>query len=254
MSGRPDYAARKAARVERLENQAERLRGEGEAKIGAARSLANRIPLGQPILAGHHSEKRARRDAERIHDGYAAGFEKLKQADETARRAESAASNTAINSDDPEALTLLREKLAGLGASRERWKAILKALRKQDAAALKVMTLTADELTTLKFATGVPTFKLTNLGAEIRRCQKRIAELETAATKETPADETIGDIVIHEEFNRVQIRFPGKPSEAIRADLKSNGFHWSPSEGVWQRKASNGAWYAARTIAAKVTG
>jgi hypothetical protein len=32
-------------------------------------AIADGIPLGQPILVGHHSERRARKDAERIENG-----------------------------------------------------------------------------------------------------------------------------------------------------------------------------------------
>ena len=35
----------------------------------AVSAIANTIPFGQPILIGHHSERRARRDAQRIDDG-----------------------------------------------------------------------------------------------------------------------------------------------------------------------------------------
>lgn len=254
MTGRPDYAGRRAARVERLAARAEKLQSEGEAKIGSARSLAARIPFGQPILVGHHSEGRARRDAERIHAGYDSGFKKIQEATETARRAESAASNTAINSDDPEALTLLRAKLTKLEAQQTKLGTYRKALRGPKAElallALGVPQLTADEMV----RNGIPSYLGTNLSAQIRSVKKRIAELEKSATKPTPPDETIGDVVIHEELNRVQVRFPGKPDESTRSDLKSNGFRWAPSEGAWQRKASNQAWHAARWIAAKVAG
>lgn len=32
-------------------------------------TITENTPFGQPILIGHHSEKRARRDAQRIQDG-----------------------------------------------------------------------------------------------------------------------------------------------------------------------------------------
>jgi len=32
-------------------------------------AIADNIPFGQPILVGHHSERRARRDAEKIENG-----------------------------------------------------------------------------------------------------------------------------------------------------------------------------------------
>lgn len=42
---------------------------EAEAAQKAVNEITRLIPLGQPILVGHHSEKRARKDAERISNG-----------------------------------------------------------------------------------------------------------------------------------------------------------------------------------------
>ncbi len=43
-----------------------------------------------------------------------------------------------------------------------------------------------------------------------------------------------GVIVTNEDINRVQIIFDSKPDEAVRRELKSLGFRWSPREGAWQ--------------------
>ncbi len=255
MLGRRDYAERKAARIGRLEARAERLRSEGNAALNSAHALASRIPLGQPILVGHHSEKRARRDAEKIHNGYARGFEKLNEAKETERRAESAASNEAINSDDPEALTLLREKLVALEAKQTQLASYRKALRKGGGGELALLAMGVSQLTADEMArNGIPAYIGSNLSGNISSVKKRIAEMEKAATREAPADETIGEVTISEALNRVQVRFPGKPDESTRSELKSFGFRWAPSEGAWQRKASVQAWHWARSIAAKVDG
>jgi len=62
--------------VERAEERAERFEGysENRAKDAdrahkAVAAIADNIPLGQPILVGHHSERHARRDAKRIENG-----------------------------------------------------------------------------------------------------------------------------------------------------------------------------------------
>lgn len=62
--------------VERAEERAERFEDysdKREADANRARdtvsAIADNIPLGQPILVGHHSEKHARKDAERIENG-----------------------------------------------------------------------------------------------------------------------------------------------------------------------------------------
>jgi len=56
-------------RAERFEEYSEkRLNDANSAKAGVE-SITKHIPFGQPILVGHHSEKRARKDAERIENG-----------------------------------------------------------------------------------------------------------------------------------------------------------------------------------------
>jgi len=60
---------RAEAKADRLENMANRDKAGSESAHTAVSAIANGIPLGQPILVGHHSEARARRDAERIQKG-----------------------------------------------------------------------------------------------------------------------------------------------------------------------------------------
>ena len=44
------------------------------------------------------------------------------------------------------------------------------------------------------------------------------------------------EVVENAEAMRIQLIFDGKPDEETRALLKSNGFHWSPSFGAWQKQ------------------
>ena len=44
------------------------------------------------------------------------------------------------------------------------------------------------------------------------------------------------------------IFFPSKPAQPVRDELQSYGFRWAPSEGAWQRHASETAWQLARVI------
>jgi hypothetical protein len=62
--------------TERAEERADRFEGYREHRAADAESarkgvaaIADNIPFGQPILVGHHSERRARKDAERIENG-----------------------------------------------------------------------------------------------------------------------------------------------------------------------------------------
>jgi protein-L-isoaspartate O-methyltransferase len=56
-------------RAERFEDYSEKRLAEAKRAEKAVAAIADGIPLGQPILVGHHSERRARKDAERIENG-----------------------------------------------------------------------------------------------------------------------------------------------------------------------------------------
>lgn len=86
--------------VERAEQRADRYEGfsvkrEADAKRAqkAVHELADGIPFGQPILVGHHSERRARKDAERIENGMRRAVQMWDTADYWQRRAAGALSH-----------------------------------------------------------------------------------------------------------------------------------------------------------------
>src|SRR5436853_2281208 len=56
-------------RAERFEGYQERRRHDAERARQAVSVIADNIPFGQPILVGHHSERHARRDQQRIENG-----------------------------------------------------------------------------------------------------------------------------------------------------------------------------------------
>ena len=64
--------------------------------------------MGQPILVGHHSERRHRRDLDRIHRNLERAMEAEKTAKELAYRA-AAVGTGGISSDDPDAIALRYE-------------------------------------------------------------------------------------------------------------------------------------------------
>lgn len=83
--------------VERAEERADRFEGyhenrkaDAEAAHDAVKAIADNIPLGQPILVGHHSEKHARRDAEKIKSGMAKAVKMWDTAEYWMRRAKGA--------------------------------------------------------------------------------------------------------------------------------------------------------------------
>jgi hypothetical protein len=256
--GRADFAERREAHIERLRARAEKRRVEAAAAFDRAKKIGDMIPLGQPILVGHHSEKRHRSDIRKIDRSMRAGVEASKEAADLERRADAAESSSAVSSDDPDAVAKLQEKLAKLERQREQFVAINAALRRGDDAALAAMGLSESTIAKLKTPDGsvyggrigIPSYQLQNMGAEIRRLKARIDTMHRVDA--TPAGEWEGAaarVVDSPEANRVQVFFPGKPDEATRRQLKQAGFRWAPSEGAWQRQRSNAALYHAKRLA-----
>jgi protein-L-isoaspartate O-methyltransferase len=60
---------RSEQRADRFEDYSTKRAAEARQAHAAVESICEHIPLGQPILVGHHSERHARRDAERIENG-----------------------------------------------------------------------------------------------------------------------------------------------------------------------------------------
>jgi hypothetical protein len=249
-----DYESKRAERVERLRARAARLERAADAAHERAQSIADRIPMGQPVLVGHHSQRKHERDLERINGGFARAVQFREQASAARRRATAIESSRAISSDDPDAIAKLREKLAKLDGDRARMVAANKAIRSKDPrgalASLGFSPNAVEQLLTPDFAgrLGFPDYALRNAAGEASRVRKRLGELETRAAAPAPAALEVPGARIEEAENRVRIVFADRPSEATRAALKAAGFRWAPSVGAWQRHASEAAWYAARRL------
>ena len=84
-------AAASTARAVRLTARAEREQARADERWEAGRRLADSIPMGQPILLGHHSQARAERDRDRIAAHTDASIEHQRRANEAAAAARNAA-------------------------------------------------------------------------------------------------------------------------------------------------------------------
>lgn len=255
-----DFNERKAKRIETALNRAAKNEAESNQLYKTAQYMAGMIPLGQPILVGHHSEKRDRNFRNKIHNTFGKAYEKSNKAEYYEDKAEAIAYNTAIFSDDPEALQKLKFKLKGLQELHEFMKAANKCIKKQDKTGFLALPFATEQLWVELFTpdrfkrAGFPSFKLTNNNATIRATEKRMEELSRKITKPV-FDEVINGVRIYEntEANRLQLIFEGKPEEKIRKELKGHGFRWSPTEGAWQRHISDYALYAAKQITQNIT-
>ena len=88
--------------------------------------------------------------------------------------------------------------------------------------------------------------KIKDLEAKMGRSAKLQVLADTVGTKVERS--ATGELVQNFEADRVQIKFPGKPTPEMIALLKSKGFHWSPFNKVWQRKLTPRAVAVAREI------
>lgn len=169
------YRERREARADRLDGWAEKREAKSEAAYDGVRRIADGIPFGQPILVGHHSEGRARRDQARIESGMRRSIESADMADSMRSRAENirAQADHAIYSDDEDAVERLRERIDGLEAEREKVKTANAAYRKEHKAELAKMTAYERGQ-----AVPYPSYVLQNLGGNITRNRKRLAQLE----------------------------------------------------------------------------
>ncbi len=256
-----DYEDRKQARIERLRASAEKAEEESQQTREQADNMARAIPFGQPILVGHHSEKRDRNYRNKIHNKFGKSIALQEKADHLTKRADAAESNRTISSDDPEALTKLQEKITKLEEERNRMKVFNRAWKtyeKGDDSKLKVLGL--DDAGIQRMKTKIDndyswnkqpfaSWQLSNLGATIRSAKQRLEHLSVQFNAVTNS-ETFGDVEIIEnaEENRLQIVFPGKPDANIRSELKRRGFRWSPRNKAWQLHLTNAAKWKAHQV------
>ena len=215
-------------------------------KQNRASQMASVIPLGQPILVGHYSEKRDRNYRERIRKTMIGGIEDGNKAEYYTRKAENVGKT--ISSDDPEAAKQLNAKLKELEDKKEYYKEINRKIKKNE-------QLTAQEKHDVKsnnaFLGGntIPQFVFTNLNSNIKRVKDRINQQASKQSQLYREDTHKNYTYIEDpQMNRVMFQFKGKPDEKVRNDLKKNGFHWSPTENAWMRQLNNSSIYKAKIL------
>lgn len=246
--GRADYAERIEAKRARLETAADNARNRADAGYRRMKDIMDGIPMGQPILVGHHSERRHRRDLERADRGMRTFVEEGRKADYLADRA-AGLGESGISQDDPEALTKLRERLAELEAAHETMKRANAILRKHGNAAAAVQSAELDpgivaemirarpwyqEGDRLSF----PAYALQNSNANIRRIKERIKALEQAAA--VNASGGLGEIVTDHYTvtddvaeNRIVLVLNDRVERDVFTWIRSMGWRWARTQGAF---------------------
>ena len=178
--------ARMEQRANRREDWAESRTASSQAALDKAHALADAIPFGQPILVGHHSESRARKDVATIDRDMRKGMDDAKMAEHHQQSASGIrhALNRSIYDDDDDAVEALEAKVAGLEAERDRIKELNQRIRKGES--LNDLPLTPADVKTLEFSAqfhgrkGFPPYALQNIGGNIKNARDRLAKLRAA--------------------------------------------------------------------------
>lgn len=168
------YRERRLAKADRLRGWSGKRRAKSDASFESARRVADGIPLGQPILVGHHSGRRHRRDLDRIDSGMRNGVEHHQKAVEMSNRADEIErqADAAIYSDDPDAVEQLRKRLVELERERDNRKTANAEYRKAHRADLATMTPYQRSQ-----AVPYPSYSLSNLSGNIARTRARLEQL-----------------------------------------------------------------------------
>ena len=269
-----NFEERRQNRKDRYEELADQNRQQSEERYDAARSIGSgmppsRIPMGQPILVGHHSEPACpagrrghRADLKRIDNNMRKSVEHNAKARYYEEKVQTIDNDRAIYSDDPQAIQKLKQRLSDMEEYQAWMKTINKLCRSKKLSDEQIAERLEDKygcstsgiqkLLNPQYSyekRGFQTWRLSNNNANIRRIKERIAQLEKAENEET-RERTMGEVRLIDsvEHNRLQIFFPDKPSAEVRTLLKQQGFRWSRQQGCWQRHRSNTATYQAERI------
>ena len=176
---------RKQARADRYRERALQAKAGSTAAYRRSEELTKNIPSGQPILVGHHSEKRHRRALECSWNALGKSVELERKADYYAAKAEAAEHNRAIYAEDDDAVENLTERVAALESLQERMKAanrIIKNLKQTQEEKIEALCRlgferrNAEELFVPNCfgQIGFADFTIRNNGANIRRLKKRL--------------------------------------------------------------------------------
>lgn len=247
------FHEKQAAKLERFKQYAENAQERAGLRFETAHRMAACIPMGQPILVGHHSERADRRFRARIDDNVRKGFKEEGKAKHWERRVESIQSSRAIFSDDPDAMDKLGAKVERLEAWRDEIKRISAEYRKHgDLSQIEMSDLVRQKcLENMRIWGGgpFPAYVLSNLGAKIRTAKQRSEAISRAESFE-PFE--VNGVRVALNDGQIQVVFPYKPDEATRSKLKRSpiALKWSGYSKAWVRKYTGQGLYFTQALKA----
>lgn len=239
-------------RRERLERKLEKRREWADKAEAKSESLSKQshdmlsvIPLGQPILIGHHSENRDRNYRNRAWNKMGKAVELSNLAEHHTAKAGGLedALDRSIFSDDDNALEAIQARIAENEAKRERMKTVNKLYRKVDVEGLKALGIDYETLKAKLAAAGgywgkaphLP-YEMSNLGGRITSDRKRLEVVKQRQAQSARAEKSESGIVIDDCRNGyVRVTFAEKPARTILNELKAAQFYWG--NGSWAGKS-----------------
>ena len=246
-----DYEKKKQNRIDRYRELADKARAQSDDYSKQSHDMASVIPFGQPIHGAAD-----RRYREKIGKKMEQSLAAAEKADYYEYKAEAAERNTAISSDDPDAIDKLTEKLEKLQTLHTYMKNVNAYYRKYGTC--RGMDGITDEQADQydedvksgrSWGMPFPSYALSNNNQEIHRLQNRLRRLkESRENGFTGWEFDGGKVVADQESNRLQVFFDDIPDESVRSDLKGRGFRWARSVGAWQRQLTYAAVCAASFI------
>lgn len=244
------------ARLEKRREWAAGREKKAAASFNRAHTLTDGIPFGQPILVGHHSEKRHRRTIEKADNAMRAGCESVAMA----KHHESKASGLeyqlerSIFSDDPDAVEALEARIADLEANQARMKAENAAFKKGDAAWSALLGITLEQAAKRRetimagYSWCRKPHTLTNGAANVRRLKERLVEVKRQKAETAEAEAAPEGFTLKTGRGWAVIRFADYPGRETTTELKAAGFSfrggsWSGyEEKLPDRFRAFGAW------------
>lgn len=233
------------AKLEKRETWAASRRESAHAGFESAHKLVENIPLGQPILVGHHSEKAARNLYKRVEQKSLAACESLNMAEHHESKAEGIqrALDKNIFSDDEDALDRLQERIAELEKKQAAMVAVNKICRNKKTDQAEKEKQIRESMPGIDEKTmhdlfhpmysfekpGFPSYSMSNNNANINRLKKRLVDVKRRQERKEMAEENGVSITGNETY--VSVTFPEKPAYDIIRALKDAGFRWSG--GSW---------------------
>jgi hypothetical protein len=228
-----------AKKAEALEKEATQLEAYDKIQMAI-------YPPGQPILVGHHSEKKHRTALKRSHKRCDKIRALLKRADYYWHKA--GIRSHAISSDDPDALLKLETKLLALETWLSEMKRINREYRHQGIACINTLPEKIKRLALnyLDFIPNkpFPNFALQNTQAEIRRIKHRLAKLKQWQNRPAgaPIKEKGYTILENNSDNRLWFVFDEPPNRHVCQILRCYGFRFSyKRNGAWVRQLTPAA-------------